>query len=267
LRSLNAQPQQQLFSQDERARSYVVDHIIGAWLSELYAYKFLKDKGKMFGVLLGTWLGEDTLPQDVSWVNKDKKLVSIRAYSGQMNGVWMWPSWAPSLLAHHRIAGESWRVQYALHTLTQQINDPIQQRTSELINQLRQQRSSISRQHAQTLREHTYLYALNGDVRRLSDCWSTAATGVGECCAPKLICRAAQLKIKPIGLAEFWCGPHPKTPPAELIETRALRLDLISEYSSKISWADSLIELSFYAPCKERCLPLMPFLLNELSNS
>lgn len=264
--SPNAQPQQQFFSQDERARSYVVDHIIGAWLPEFHAHKSLKDKGKMFGVLLGSWLGEDTLPQDVSWVSKDQKLVSIRAYSGQMDGVWMWPSWAPSLLSHHRVAGESWRVQYLLHTLTQQINNRTQLRASELISQLRQQRSSISRQHAQTLREHTYLYALNGDVQRLSDYWPRAATGVGECCAPKLICRAAQLKIKPIGLAEFWWGPHPKTPPAELIEKRALNLDLISEHSSKIRRADSLIELSFYAPCKERCLPLMPFLLNQSSN-
>ena len=32
--------------------------------------------------------------------------------------------------------------------------------------------------------------------------------GVGECCAPKLLCEAAKRGLMPIGLSEFYWGPY-----------------------------------------------------------
>lgn len=249
---------QSIFSQDHLARDYTSDCIINYWSNELDEYVSLRNEGKMFGILLGIWTQTEPLPKDVQWVNQVDNLVSIRAYSGQLNGVWQRPSWAPSLLDHHRVAGESWRVQFALHTLTQKIQIAKSSDDSNTVKHLKDHRSKLSREHAQTLRKATILHAPNHQVCTLADWWPTAPTGVGECCAPKLICRAAQLQIKPMGIAEFWWGPHPAKTPARIVEKRSiacLQPKHTNQYIEK--------ELIFYAPCEARCMPLMPYLLNR----
>lgn len=59
-------------------------------------------------------------------------------------------------------------------------------------------------------------------------------TGTGDCCAPKLLGWAIRSDLRPVALAEMWCGP------TTVGERRAGE---------------------FYAPCQERCQPLMGALL------
>ena len=70
--------------------------------------------------------------------------------------------------------------------------------------------------------------------------WSLASlfpsgppTGTGECCAPKLLHRAAALGLTPLAMAEFWWGPA----------------------------AGGREPGQFYAACQERCQPLIGPLL------
>jgi len=66
-------------------------------------------------------------------------------------------------------------------------------------------------------------------------------TGTGDCCAPKLLHYAATHGLKPLAMAEFWWG----TP----------------------STQDHKISGEFYGACRDRCQPLMGFLLSGLEEN
>ena len=208
----------------------------------------------MFGVLVGLYSGPpqmDVFDCEGEYSGSCSRQVYIVACSGQLGGLWNPSGWAPSLINHQQISGDSWRAQRDLHRLTHQIVQANQRRDQDQARALKQSRRDRSRRHADVIREATLLTPLIGSSRSLSDFWPDAATGVGECCAPKLICWSAQLGIHPIGLAEFQVTYHhrsgsPRTPRAELITHLST-----SEY-----------DLSFYAPCHPRCRPLLPFLIN-----
>ena len=63
-------------------------------------------------------------------------------------------------------------------------------------------------------------------------------TGTGDCCAPKLLHYAAAHDFTPLALAEFWWGPP--------------------------TIQDDKIPGKFYGACRDRCQPLMGFLLSGL---
>lgn len=65
-------------------------------------------------------------------------------------------------------------------------------------------------------------------------------TGTGDCCAPKLLHHAAVNQLTPIAMAEVWWGET--SPNGEKVAGK------------------------FYPACKERCQPLLGFLLSGLSN-
>ncbi|RAJ08243.1 tRNA pseudouridine32 synthase / 23S rRNA pseudouridine746 synthase [Chitinophaga skermanii] len=61
--------------------------------------------------------------------------------------------------------------------------------------------------------------------------------GAGECAAPKLLQYAFQQNMRPLALAEFWWGLSPKS----------------------ATWQHK----HFYAPCKEKCAPILSFMLDN----
>ena len=223
-------------------------------------------EGKMFGVLIGRYLGEpiagisdvqDVYPSfAIDHSDPVSRWVYLVACSGQLGGLWNPHGWAPSLIYHQQIAGESWRAQRDLHRLTQRISQAKQRGATNEVGVLKNKRRQRSRQHANLIRKSTHLTPLVGRPRSLNFIWPDAATGVGECCGPKLICWAAQLGIEPIGVAEFQVTYHDAT------LTSTPRAELITQsYSPRYT-------LSFYAPCRARCQPLLSFLVNgEVENS
>lgn len=64
------------------------------------------------------------------------------------------------------------------------------------------------------------------------------SSGTGDCAAPKLITAALRQGLRPLGLAEFWWGAAPP--------------------------GGGRVEGAFFPACKDKCGPLLPFLLEGL---
>lgn len=121
---------------------------------------------------------------------------------------------------------------------------PLQDKVTEIDNQIKQikaRRKSISRHLQSQLFQAYSLTNFSGESRSIDSFMNNGAfpTGAGECCAPKLLHYAAVHQLIPLAMAEFWWGKDSK---------------------DKVSG-------QFYGACRERCQPLMGFLLSGLSLS
>lgn len=184
-----------------------------------------RGEGKMFGLLLCK--------------NDQGEFVLLRAYSGQLQGLWSRPTWAPPLFNLSNFALDSWLTQAQLHILTQCLQESKAfegMSPDEVITarkELKDLRRESSRVLTQTIHQNYRLTNIDGVTRSLWELWPSAPTGTGDCCAPKLISWSSSLHLTPVGLAEFWWGAP----------QRALRSG------------------SFYPPCQRRCQPLLSFLI------
>ena len=103
---------------------------------------------------------------------------------------------------------------------------------------LKKQRRELS-QTLQTQMHRAYVLTnFAGETRSLRELITEGAmpTGMGDCCAPKLLHYAATHALIPLAMAEFWWG----NPSADGYK----------------------IQGEFYGACVERCQPLMGFLLS-----
>jgi len=103
---------------------------------------------------------------------------------------------------------------------------------------LKQQRRELSRTLQTQMHNAYVLTNFAGETRSLRQLITEGAmpTGMGDCCAPKLLHYAATHNLTPLAMAEFWWGnPSP------------------DGYK---------IQGEFYGACVERCQPLMGFLLS-----
>ncbi len=104
---------------------------------------------------------------------------------------------------------------------------------------LKKERRHLS-QTLQTQMHQSYVLTnFAGETRSLRELITTGAmpTGMGDCCAPKLLHYAATHHLEPLAMAEFWWG--------------APSLDSYK------------IQGQFYGACAERCQLLMGFLLSS----
>lgn len=117
---------------------------------------------------------------------------------------------------------------------------PLQQSVAKAdsqIQSLKQQRKHLSRQLQEKLYTAYCITNFAGQSTSLHHLMSNGLmpTGTGDCCAPKLLHYAATQGLKPLAMAEFWWGataPHDDKIPGE-----------------------------FYGACRDRCQPIMGFLL------
>ena len=103
---------------------------------------------------------------------------------------------------------------------------------------LKKQRRELSRTLQAQMHNAYVLTNFAGETRSLRQLITEGAmpTGMGDCCAPKLLHYAATHNLTPLAMAEFWWGnPSP------------------DGYK---------IQGEFYGACVERCQPLMGFLLS-----
>lgn len=120
---------------------------------------------------------------------------------------------------------------------------PLQAQATALeqqIQSLKQRRKHLSHQLQAQMHMAYSLSNFAGQSTSLSALSSVRGipTGTGECCAPKLLHYAASHQLEPVAIAEFWWGPaNPK--------------------GDKRSG-------EFYGPCRDRCQPIMGFLLSGL---
>jgi tRNA pseudouridine32 synthase / 23S rRNA pseudouridine746 synthase len=103
---------------------------------------------------------------------------------------------------------------------------------------LKKQRRELSRTLQTQMHSAYVLTNFAGETRSLRELITEGAmpTGMGDCCAPKLLHHAATNDLTPLAMAEFWWG-NPS----------------IDGYK---------IQGEFYSACVERCQPLMGFLLS-----
>ena len=185
-------------------------------------YLFGKARGKMFGVLVCR--------------TPSGQRKTLKAFSGQYNGRWQVPGWVGPLFDVKRFEAVNHAEEKKIKTLTANLRS-VAPHSPEWLR-LRKNRRHLSRQ---LMHEIFCLYQLTNFAGRSATlfeacCGPTSPpTGTGDCCAPKLLNHAALNNLTPVGLAEFYWGLENRS------NTRA--------------------HGRFYPPCREKCRPILGFLL------
>ncbi len=106
---------------------------------------------------------------------------------------------------------------------------------------IKRERTAVSNGLLQQIQAGYRLVSAEGESRSLESFFAPEIPpgGSGDCAAPKLLGYANQKKLHPLALAEFWWGLSP---------SGSVRHH---EY--------------FYPPCRSRCQPILPFLLQGLA--
>jgi len=196
----------------------------------LYAPSF----GKMFGVMVCK--------------NEQGELGVLRAFSGEWENRTKPPGWVPSSSHIHEYEQEREETETLLFALTDRIevlrkNTPSKGR-DQTIEGLKAQRRKLSRDLTDKIHEAYRFKNFLGEVLPLTEVDTGSPrppTGMGDCCAPKLLQCAAQNGLQPLGMAEFWWGTSPP------VHTRA--------------------EGEYYASCEHKCYPILGFLLRGVKEA
>ncbi len=191
-------------------------------------YLYGSARGKMFGVMVAAAL--------------DGSLVVCRAFSGQYNGVWEVPGWVGPVFS----LVEFYRVHDAEERKIKELGRRIA--AHEMDSEHRKKMIAFRKQKSRRLMAdiHT-LYRLKNCVGReagLVEIFPTGSgipTGTGDCCAPKLLQHAAVHNLVPLGLAEFYWGRTNKS--------------------------GSRRQGRFYPSCREKCFPILGFMLCGLEEA
>lgn len=173
------------------------------------------------------------------------RTVVLRAFSSLPGGIRQVDGWVPQVLSHDSF------YQIVLPGL----ND-IKQMTRELEQltagspEARAQSERRTRASQDLWRRMQTLYRFHnfrGESRSLKDAFARTpsekgniTSGVGECCAPKLLNHAARTGLQPVGLAEFYWGGSNKSGSRQPGE--------------------------FYPCCEARCQPILGFMLCGLDD-
>ncbi len=185
-------------------------------------FLYTKALGKMFGVLVCEKTNGERL--------------TLKAFSGQYNGLWEIEGWVPPLFN----ACEFWK-------LTTPVDEQIKDFGREMENphittlkrsQLQGQRKKLSQDLMKQIHNMYRLHNFKNQQATLSDFFPQKQgipTGTGDCCAPKLLNFAAMHKLKPVGLMEFYWG--------------------------KTNRSDTRHQGQFYPACRDKCGPILGFLL------
>lgn len=165
--------------------------------------------------------------------DKEGNEIILKAFSGQYEGKWLIPGWIGPVvdpISYDQIVKNN---DALLHELTEKID------CRETMNRkmLVQQRRSLSQSVLQELYNLYQFRCIDGAIKTFSDIFGpkNPPTGTGDCCAPKLLQYAFSHALHPVSMAEFYYG-------------------LPNRSGSKEHKA-------FYAPCDDKCRPLLGLML------
>ncbi|NQZ59607.1 MAG: hypothetical protein HRT88_19320 [Lentisphaeraceae bacterium] len=183
-------------------------------------------RGKMFGVL--------------ECLNEQGETIILKAFSGgQSHGVWNVDGWAPVLLDVDGYNELVWPIDAKIKELTATVLS-LEKGSPEYCKKSFE-RKKICQQLMKDIHALYSAHNLSGEHLSLYDVFihndKNIPTGAGDCCATKLINEAARLKLKPIGISEFFWGR----------ETRS----------------GARHQGQFYHACKEKCQPMLGYMLCE----
>jgi len=182
---------------------------------------FGDSRGKMLGVL--------------ECLERNGKIVWLYAFSGQYSGRWQVPGWAPPLFdveQFHRLNNPEEKQIKKLTARIEKESEP------GIVTRLKTDRTRRCRRLMADIHGLYVLNNFHGQKASLDDAAGTTRakpTGIGDCCAPKLLNHAASRRLRPVSLAEFYFG-------------RANR-------------SHTRLHKHFYPPCTDKCEPLLGYLL------
>jgi hypothetical protein len=182
-------------------------------------YLFDEARGQMFGML--------------ECEDRDGQIIILKAFSGQYNGNWKVEGWAPPLLDADQFDTLVRDIDIQIKELGKQINGlPEGEERLRLIRD----RKKLSQNLMKDIHALYHIHNFCSGSTSLSEFFPNGIpTGAGDCCAPKLLNDAAQKKMRPVSLAEFYWGRPNRS------ETRQ--------------------HGRFYASCAEKCQPILGFML------
>jgi len=183
---------------------------------------FGEQRGKMFGVLNGT--------------DSQGNERVLYAFSGQFNGLWNIPGWAPPLFNEANWHMINFATEKKIKMLGNDLENLKDESTTYL--EMKRLRKRLSQKLMSKIHRLYTLQNFRGERCTLKPFFSTKRgipTGTGDCCAPKLLSFAVHHNITPLGMSEFYWG--------------------------KTNKSKSKINGCFYPPCEDKCKPLLAFLL------
>ncbi|RPH38648.1 MAG: hypothetical protein EHM86_09300 [Desulfobulbaceae bacterium] len=185
-------------------------------------FLFGEARGKMFGIL--------------TCRTREGARVNLRAFSGQFNGRWQVPGWAPPLFNVEDMESLTADVEKTIKRMGREILHPDCSRQQQ--QDVRRQRRELSRELMKEIHSLYRLFNFRGKEETIFTAYigqNGIPNGTGDCCAPKLFSLAARKNLIPLGIAEFYWG---------------------RENSSK-----TRDHGRFYPSCLEKCQPILGFML------
>lgn len=188
-------------------------------------YDFATQRGKMFGVLV---------------VEKvDKSLCYLGTMSGVFPGGKTCPQFVPSVFDPSM---DGYFINKGMTELTE-IGKAIKNSTNQTeIDELTESRKQKSQDLQHRLFENYIFTNTTGKAKNVTNIFAELGYGnppaaAGECAAPKLLQYAFSNQLKPIAIAEFWWGITSKNKERE--------------------------PFGFYPACKDKCRPILEFMLGS----
>ena len=181
---------------------------------------FPGDRGHMFGVL--------------ECRDQSSNTIWLKAFSSLRGGIRFVQGWVPPNLSkadYDRVITPQEDKIKSISSRWEHTDDPDEKAY------LAQQRAVRSKALWNEMKALYRFYNFAGEQATISHLFKSMGVpgGVGECCAPKLLCEAAQRGLTPLGLSEFYWGPT-------------------TTYDGKSAG-------QFYPCCEQRCRPLLGFIL------
>jgi len=175
--------------------------------------------------------------------------VVLRAFSSLPGGVRDVDGWVPQILSRDSFDKVVLPGLAEIKELTSQL-DRLKGSSAESnsTSALRQRRTSLSQQLWRRMQTLYRFHNFRGESRCLRDAFAkhpsgagNITSGVGECCAPKLLNYAARSGLTPLGIAEFYWGGTTRSGNRQ--------------------------PGGFYPACESRCQPLLGFMLCGLDDA
>ena len=176
-------------------------------------------RGQMFGVL--------------ECRDQDDKIVILKAFSGQYNGVWDVEGWVPPLLDVKKFDSLVSDADKQIKDLGIKIDRLPEgpERQGRIL-----ERKNLSQNLMKEIHALYRIHNFRSELKSLFDFFKNGVpTGTGDCCAPKLLNAAAKQNLTPKGLAEIYWGRRNRS--------------------------GTRLQGNFYTPCQEKCQPILGFML------
>ena len=156
-------------------------------------YLYGRAGGQMFGVLAAR--------------DGHGRTVTLKAFSGQYNSVWEVDGWAPPLVDPALFRQGTFEAESRIKAMGREIEAlPPGSPARDLLVRQRRDTSAALMLEIHAMYRLSDFRGRTVPLPQAVHPAGNAPTGTGDCCAPKLLGRAAALGLTPLGLAEFYFG-------------------------------------------------------------